>query len=62
MMTRRDWWLTLVGWLLFTGSAVLFTWASVRMGDMISILASLLFFFACIFSIIPVLRMRPSTS
>ena len=59
MTPRREWHLTLTGWLLFTVSAVFFTWAAVRAGDWVSICASLLFLVACLVFLVPVWRLRP---
>ena len=45
--------LQLWGWVLFIFSAVFFTVASIRAGDILSILGSLLFLFACFLFLIP---------
>ena len=59
MTPRSEWRFTLAGWLLFTGSAGFFTWAGVRAGDWIGVIASLLFLIACLFFLVPVWRLRP---
>ena len=59
MTPRREWHFTLAGWLLFTLSALFFTWAAVRAGDGIAIAASLLFLVACLVFLVPVWHLRP---
>ena len=46
------------GWVLFILSASFFTAASIRAGDILSLLGSLLFLFACFLFLIPVCIMR----
>lgn len=41
------------GWILFILSASFFTAASIRVGDVLSLLGSLLFLFACFLFLIP---------
>ena len=59
MTPRGEWRLNLAGWLLFTASAVFFTWSTERAGDWISVIASLLFLIACLVFLVPVWRLRP---
>ncbi len=59
MTPRREWQFTVTGWLLFTLSAIFFTWSAIREGDWIIICASLLFFVACLVFLVPVWRLRP---
>ncbi len=56
--TRRNWRFQLWGWIFFTISAIAYIISSYRAGDMVSLLASLFFFFACIFSFIPFLATK----
>ncbi|MDP6704858.1 MAG: hypothetical protein QF893_00825 [Alphaproteobacteria bacterium] len=44
------------GWLLFLVSAGFFIGASLRNGDLLSLLGGLFFFAACILFLVPVLR------
>ena len=60
MSPRKEWRFNVAGWLLFTFSAVFFIWSSARVGDGVAVIASLLFFAACIVFMIPVWRLRPS--
>lgn len=46
------------GWMLFVLSALFFTAASIRIGDVLSLLGSLLFLFACILFLIPLIAIR----
>lgn len=41
------------GWILFIVSAVFFTWASWRAGDMLALAGSLFFLFACLVFLVP---------
>lgn len=59
MTSRSVWRFNLTGWLLFTASAVFFTWATLLAGDWISLIASLLFLVACLVFLVPVWRLRP---
>jgi hypothetical protein len=59
MTPRSEWRFNITGWLLFTGSAVFFTWSAMRAGDWISVIASLLFLIACLFFLVPAWRLRP---
>jgi hypothetical protein len=59
MTPRKVWQYNFTGWLLFTGSAIFFTWAALIDGGWIIILASLLFLIACLVFLIPVWRLRP---
>lgn len=43
----------LAGWILFIVSAVFFTWASWRAGDMLALTGSLFFLFACLVFLVP---------
>ncbi|MEQ8442915.1 MAG: cytochrome oxidase subunit III [Alphaproteobacteria bacterium] len=59
-MTARDAWnWNFTGWILFTASAVFFTWLSFEAMDWKSILASLFFLIACLVFLVPVWRTRP---
>ena len=59
-MTQRSVWrFNFTGWLLFTASALFFTWATVLAEDLISVIASLLFLIACLVFLVPVWRLRP---
>jgi len=53
--SRRNWRFQLWGWIFFTLSAIAYIISSYRAGDMVSLLASLFFFFACMFFFIPFL-------
>ena len=46
----------LIGWWLFLASALLFTLASWRAGDWISLGGSLLFLIACLLFLVPLIR------
>ena len=59
MTPRGEWRFYIVGWLLFTVSAVLFTWAALHASDWIGVVASLLFLIACLVFLVPVWRLRP---
>ena len=48
----------LVGWCLFTLSALSDVADAVHLGDMIALAASLLFLFACVVFIYPIIRSR----
>ncbi|NEZ66960.1 hypothetical protein D0962_30105 [Leptolyngbyaceae cyanobacterium CCMR0082] len=48
------------GWALFILSASFFMAASIRVGDVLSLLGSLFFLFACILFLIPLVIMRKS--
>ncbi|NEZ54474.1 hypothetical protein DXZ20_01950 [Leptolyngbyaceae cyanobacterium CCMR0081] len=48
------------GWALFILSASFFMAASIRVGDVLSLLGSLFFLFACILFVIPLVIMRKS--
>lgn len=53
----------LIGWVLFTFSALFFVATSVRAGDMLGLLGGLLFLIACFFFMAPlgqVMRARKS--
>ncbi len=50
----------LVGWSLFILSALSYIADAVHIGDMISLLASLLFLFACVVFVYPILRSGPT--
>ena len=53
MDQRKDHRINLVGWVLFVISALFFIGASVRAGDMLSLLGSLFFLVACFIFLIP---------
>lgn len=57
--SRRNWRFQLWGWIFFTLSAIAYIISSYRAGDMVSLLASLFFFFACVFFFIPFLAIAP---
>lgn len=59
MNQRRIWYAHLVGWVLFTVSALLFTIDSIRNGAAVLTFASLAFLVACAFFLAPVLTDRP---
>ena len=46
---------TLGGWFLFIVSALLFTWSSIRAGDMLAVLGSLAFLIACFLFLVPLI-------
>ncbi len=48
--------LHLWGWIVFIASAICFTAASIRVGDILSLLGSLLFLLACFFFLVPLFR------
>ncbi len=58
--TRRNWRFQLWGWIFFTLSAIGYIISSYRAGDMVSLVASLFFFFACVFFFIPFLATKPN--
>ncbi len=52
----------LCGWVLFIFSALFFIASSIRAGDMLSLMGGLLFLFACLVFLIPLIaRKRPDT-
>ena len=59
MTPRSEWRFIITGWLVFVASAVFFIWAALNSGDWISITASVLFFIACLFFLVPVWHLRP---
>ncbi len=59
MTPHAEWKFHLAGWLLFTASAIFFTWGAIGAGDWISIAASLLFLVACFVFLVPVWKLRP---
>ncbi len=59
MSPRTVWTYNFTGWILFTLSAVGFFWTTWKAGDTVGMIASLLFFVACIVFIIPVWCHRP---
>ncbi len=44
------------GWILFVLSAVFFTLASLRSGDLVTLTGSLLFLLACVLFIVPLVK------
>lgn len=60
MAPRTVWTFNFTGWILFTVSALFFTWGTWKAGDMIGLIVSLAFLIACIAFIIPVWVHRPS--
>lgn len=46
----------LIGWRLFVASALFFAAASIRAGDLLALVGSLLFLVACFVFLIPLLR------
>jgi hypothetical protein len=60
MSARTVWTFNFTGWVLFTLSALGFTWVTWKAGDPVGLLASLAFLVACIAFIIPVWVHRPS--
>ena len=59
MRPRSSWNLTVVGWVLFTVSAVCFTVQALRAGSVIGLVASLSFLLACLVFMVPVIADRP---
>ncbi|SLN35687.1 hypothetical protein ROA7450_01675 [Roseovarius albus] len=59
MAPRRIWAFNFAGWVLFTLSAIGFLWTTLKAGDVIGVVASLLFLIACLVFIIPVWATRP---
>jgi hypothetical protein len=59
MKRRTEWKFILTGWLLFTASALFFTWGAIGAGDWVSIIASLLFLVACFVFLVPAWKLRP---
>lgn len=59
MAPRTEWLFTVAGWLLFTASAVFFTWSTVRANDLPGIIGSLFFLVACLVFMVPVWHLRP---
>lgn len=55
---RRELRFQLWGWALFILSAGFYIAASIRIGDILSLLGSLFFFGACIVSVIPLFKAR----
>lgn len=49
----------MAGWLLFTASAIGFTWSTAAAGDTVGVIASLLFLVACLVFLVPAWRQRP---
>lgn len=60
MSPRTVWSINFTGWILFTVSALFFTYGAWKAGDTIALLASLAFLIACILFLIPVWFHRPS--
>lgn len=60
MAPRTVWTFNFSGWILFTLSALGFTWATWRAGDMVGTFASVAFLVACVVFIIPMWLHRPS--
>ena len=58
-ITRRK--LERAGWVIFIASAICYTWAGLRAGDLLSTTGSLLFLIACFFFLAPGL-LRPGTA
>ena len=59
MDESTEWAMNFFGWILFTFSALLFTWSSLESGDPKAISASLLFLVACPIFMIPLLANSP---
>ncbi|MCA8928091.1 MAG: hypothetical protein KDC18_08465 [Alphaproteobacteria bacterium] len=59
MRERTAWCWSFTGWLLFVASAIFFIVASARSGDIISLIACILFFVACIAFMVPAWVKRP---
>ena len=59
MTQRTVWRFNFTGWLLFTASAMFFTWTTVRSEDLIGVIGSLLFLIACLVFLVPVWKLRP---
>lgn len=59
MNDRSAWFWDFLGWPTFVASALVFIIASVRAGDIISLIANVLFLPACIFFMIPAWFRRP---
>lgn len=49
----------LLGWIMFVCSAVFFVISSWKSGDVITLIGSLFFFFACFAFLIPMLKANP---
>ncbi len=62
MSARSEWRFNIVGWLLFTLSALAFTWTTLRFEDWVGFAASLLFLIACVVFLVPVWRKRPTSA
>ncbi|MEQ9242125.1 hypothetical protein [Roseovarius indicus] len=60
MAPRTVWTFNFTGWILFTVSAIAFTWTTWTAGDTVGLIASLAFLIACICFIVPVWIHRPS--
>ena len=54
-----EWRFNFWGWILFTLSALAFTWSALLSGDLLSLAASLLFLVACFLFLAPVWANRP---
>jgi len=59
MSPRAVWALTVLGWVLFTVSAIAFLVAALSDGGPVEVIASLAFLVACIVFLIPVVANRP---
>ncbi len=59
MREKTAWRWSFAGWLLFVASAIFFVVASARSGDIISLIASMLFLVACIAFMVPAWVKRP---
>ena len=59
MTPRTVWYYNFAGWVLFTLSALGFTWTTWKAGDMIGLAASLFFLVACLVFLVPVWAHRP---
>lgn len=59
MKDRTAWRWAFLGWLTFVASAIVFIVAALRAGDVLSLIASVLFLVACVFFMIPSWVHRP---
>lgn len=59
MSPTTIWRFEFAGWLLFTLSALAFIWSTAKAGDMVGVVASILFLLACFVFLVPVWLHRP---
>ena len=59
MAPHTVWRFNFAGWMIFTFSALAYTWGALRAGDGVGLIASILFLLACFVFLVPVWTIRP---